>query len=76
MGANGCLPQVLFLPLWELKPPVLSRLNHGQNQNQSKYALVAKAKGDLRAEIAVVMTRIAARARICFTNFRRRTGGC
>jgi hypothetical protein len=54
-----------------MKPPVLLRPNHGQNknQNESEYALVAKAKENLRAETVAVMTRTATRARICFTNF-------
>ena len=53
-----------------MKPPVLLRLNHGQNnsQNESEYALVAKARENLRAETVAAVMRVATRARICFTN--------
>jgi hypothetical protein len=59
-GETGCpLPPVLFLPLWELKPPVLLRLNHGQNknENESEYALVAGSESE------GVMMRMATRAK-------------
>ena len=43
-----------------------SKSNPGQNQNGC--VLMAKVMGNLRAETAIVMTRMVTRARICFTN--------
>jgi len=61
---------LLHLQLWS-KP---KRQNPGRNQNGC--VLIAKATGNLRAETAVVMTRAATRARICFKHCSKMEASC
>jgi hypothetical protein len=48
-NSRGPLLQVLFLPLWELKPPFLLRLNHGQNQNKKTKRVRAGSESEGKA---------------------------